>query len=336
MAIAEARAHREGRREIAGIAHGGLGTGVEEEEIAIGESVAVEVIVQCLTIDGGNDRKRDPTTGGEGHPLDLRSDVGLAHSRTGHPHGRDVHLHRCRGGTLKLENLFVALDVALIGVDIDLVISGANAGENLGLIANHSGTVSAAMRAVRRGYPAIAISVATDLKNMYMGYKLMQAGDYSGGMALIQLAEANQLAAMDDAGALVVSIVNRLECTAALPWNRGRLMPEGIGLNVNIPAKETADFSGVLFTKSDNASIIDLTFEEGDNPGEVKVTANLDDFLKGVLFGQLPADGLNLDSEGEANIGGYATISPMDGNWSSIGSFFKGISMKSRLGDIVD
>lgn len=233
------------------------------------------------------------------------------------------------------DSVNVALDVALAGVGIDLVVSGANAGDNVGIIANNSGTVSAAMRAVRRGYPAIAISVATDLYNLYRGYKAYEAGDYQGGAYLIQLAEQNQLNAMDDAAALVVSIIAQLECTAAFPWNQGKLMPDNIGLNVNIPAKETADFTGVLFTKSDNASIVDLTFEAGDAPGEVKVTADIDRTLLGVLFGQVPADVLNLESEGEAIIGGYATISPMDGNWSSIGNFFAGSSMRLRLRNIL-
>ena len=40
----------------------------------------------------------------------------------------------------------------------DLVVSGSNAGQNLGVVAPISGTVGAARTAVRRGYPAVAVS----------------------------------------------------------------------------------------------------------------------------------------------------------------------------------
>ncbi len=232
----------------------------------------------------------------------------------------------------------VAFGVALAGLDIDLIVSGANKGDNVGIIANHSGTVSAAMRGVRLGYPAIAISVATDLKNLYTGYKILSDEDPTNDPYAdhyFAAAEANELGAMDDAGQLVVDIIAALEASSTQWWTHGTLLPEGIGINVNIPAKETADWSGVLFTKSDNGSIIDLTFVDIGYPGKVLVTANIDDMLIGVLFGQVPADVLNLKSEGEANVGGYATISPMDGNWSSDGSFFKGRSVRHRLKSVL-
>jgi len=232
----------------------------------------------------------------------------------------------------------VAFAVALADQEIDLVVSGANAGDNVGIIVNSSGTVSAAMRAVRLGYPAIAISTATDLVNLYTGYKLLSDDDPTNdayASYYFAAAEASQLNAMDDAGALVVNIIADLENSSKKWWAGGKLLPDGIGLNVNIPAKETANWSGVLMTKSDNASIIDLTFKDIGYPGKVLVTADIDDVLLGVLFGQVPASVLNLESEGEANVGGYATISPMDGNWSSEGSRFKGLSVRSRLPNVL-
>lgn len=58
----------------------------------------------------------------------------------------------------------------LYGIDIlskdkwgaypDLVISGPNEGNNLGIITNHSGTIGAAVTALYRGIPAIAVSAA--------------------------------------------------------------------------------------------------------------------------------------------------------------------------------
>jgi 5'-nucleotidase len=49
-----------------------------------------------------------------------------------------------------------ALDVMKLTPDV--VVSGSNAGQNLGVVAPISGTVGAARTAVRRGYPAVAVS----------------------------------------------------------------------------------------------------------------------------------------------------------------------------------
>ena len=44
----------------------------------------------------------------------------------------------------------------------DLVVSGSNAGQNMGVVAPASGTVGAARTAVRLGYPAVAVSQGLD------------------------------------------------------------------------------------------------------------------------------------------------------------------------------
>ena len=49
-----------------------------------------------------------------------------------------------------------ALDV--LKLSPDLVVSGSNAGQNLGVVAPISGTVGAARTAVRRGVPGVAVS----------------------------------------------------------------------------------------------------------------------------------------------------------------------------------
>jgi 5'-nucleotidase len=51
-----------------------------------------------------------------------------------------------------------ALDVVLADAGPDLVVSGSNEGQNLGIITDVSGTVGAARTAARRGIPALAIS----------------------------------------------------------------------------------------------------------------------------------------------------------------------------------
>ncbi|MCS6959832.1 MAG: 5'/3'-nucleotidase SurE [Pseudanabaenaceae cyanobacterium SKYGB_i_bin29] len=114
---------------------------------------------------------------------------------------------------------------SLYGIDIaaprvfgklpDLVISGPNYGNNTGLINNHSGTVNAALIAINRGIPAIAVSCEAPLN--YRPVSQLQRGDID-----FEIAE------------IVVLLVNTLEARRTVGGNA--LLPPGIGLNVNIPA----------------------------------------------------------------------------------------------------
>ena len=52
----------------------------------------------------------------------------------------------------------IRLGLAQIAGDVDLVLSGINAGGNLGIDVHHSGTVAAAREAALHGLPAVAVS----------------------------------------------------------------------------------------------------------------------------------------------------------------------------------
>jgi 5'-nucleotidase len=54
------------------------------------------------------------------------------------------------------DSVVYALDA--LGLEPDLLVSGANTGQNIGPIAEVSGTVGAALTAARRGIPALAVS----------------------------------------------------------------------------------------------------------------------------------------------------------------------------------
>ncbi|WP_238565003.1 5'/3'-nucleotidase SurE [Sphingobium bisphenolivorans] len=90
----------------------------------------------------------------------------------------------------------------------DLVLSGPNEGQNVGMAIIGSGTVSNAQFAAIRGIPAIAISA---------GEKTADAG--------LANPDSPKIAR------LVVDLVDQLSRTA----KNGRLMPEGMALNVNFP-----------------------------------------------------------------------------------------------------
>lgn len=110
-----------------------------------------------------------------------------------------------------------ALDIAaraVFGAPADLVISGPNYGNNTGLINNGSGTVNAALIAVNRGVPAIAVSAAAP--QAYRPVNALLASDQEYENA-----------------ALVVSLVEQL--ARPLPAGERGLVPPGYALNVNFP-----------------------------------------------------------------------------------------------------
>jgi 5'-nucleotidase len=115
-------------------------------------------------------------------------------------------------------SLLHGLDVAAKrrwGKPPDLVISGPNYGNNMGLLTTHSGTFNAAMTALNRGVPSIAVSAGA-LLDGYRPFEALRAGDKEYEIADV-----------------VVRLVEELVRTrkdASTP-----LLPPGIGLNVNLP-----------------------------------------------------------------------------------------------------
>ena len=97
----------------------------------------------------------------------------------------------------------------------DLVVSGTNAGANLGTSTNNSGTVSAAIAATRYGVPAIATSAGTG---------------------------AASAAAYDVAAAIVNQMISTLD--ASRPPD-GKLMPDRIVINMNVPAIADGKLMGI-------------------------------------------------------------------------------------------
>lgn len=109
--------------------------------------------------------------------------------------------------------VWVGLQRVLRETPPDLVISGANRGQNLGAIAHLSGTVGAALMASLNGVPAIAVSVGLDFGEAAAGFPAT-------------------LAAYPAAAAWVTTLVAALEKTA----DGAALLPKGAFLNVNYPA----------------------------------------------------------------------------------------------------
>ena len=189
---------------------------------------------------------------------------------------------------------------ALYGLDVlapriwghapDLVISGPNEGNNLGIITPHSGTLGAAMTALNKRVPAIAVS-----------------------------AEGS---AADDAEIVAELVVKLVD---ALTTRSGRVrLPRGIGLNVNTPAIDAAtqsadDFAFVLTRIGESANFGLQFFENlGDSPVARGFGIPADIQLPGVSLA-IPASsaGYPVDDDPRSESNALAplvvTLSPIEG-----------------------
>jgi 5'/3'-nucleotidase SurE len=119
----------------------------------------------------------------------------------------------------------------------DLVISGTNAGQNLGTSTNGSGTVSAALAAARYGVPAIATSA---------GLGAESANAYAIAAVLV-----NQIIALLDAGRPAGT----------------KLLPDRLVINVNVPARQ---ITGVKWAPLSGRSPYRRVYSETGNPNEVQ------------------------------------------------------------------
>jgi len=109
----------------------------------------------------------------------------------------------------------------------DLVVSGVNQGGNLGTCAIYSGTVSAATEATIEGIPAIAVSL-NSFENSNFGF----AAEFGAKMAKIVLKNG---------------------------------LPDGVSLNINIPAVPYSEIKGVSITRQGKSRVIE-TFDKRVDP----------------------------------------------------------------------
>ena len=205
----------------------------------------------------------------------------------------------------------------LYGIDIlaprifggppDLVISGPNEGNNLGIITPHSGTLGAAVTALNKGIPAIAVSADRSDRTP---------------------AEAELIAELT------------LEIVEALDGRHGIRLPRGTGLNVNIPDVDptltSADDFDFELTRIGVATNIGIQFYEnlGDSPIAQAFGVPPNIGLPGVsveipytLAGHPEDDSPR--SEGNALGGTTVTVSPIQGTYAA--DFFKRLRVRRSI-----
>jgi 5'/3'-nucleotidase SurE len=132
----------------------------------------------------------------------------------------------------------IGLNVILRETPPDLVVSGTNAGQNIGTSAHSSGTISAALISAINGVPAIAASAGTG-----------------------KLAES----AYRTAAGIVTQMIAALE--ASRPAG-GKLLPERTMVNVNVPAIEK--LLGVRWAPLSNRGGFTRQFSSTGNPNEIR------------------------------------------------------------------
>lgn len=164
----------------------------------------------------------------------------------------------------------------------DLVVSGANLGQNVGLDTNSSGTIGAAIRAASF-VPAIAVSVEIRL----------------GEADMTPVRFPSTVSAFDPAAAFVVRLIDTLQQNAAVD---GRLLPERTVLNVNHPARPAREIRGVRFASVGSTSTYPLAYRETDDPGRLEV----------VLDAQTAPSEPAGDSDAALLAEGYITLSLLD------------------------
>lgn len=122
----------------------------------------------------------------------------------------------------------------------DLVVSGTNAGQNLALSTNSSGTVSAAIAASRYGVPAIATSAGTG---------------------------PDADAAYETAAALATRIIAALSASRSAD---GKLLPDRQVITLNVPALPAGELKGVKWAPLSQQPSYTRVYTETGNSNEVR------------------------------------------------------------------
>lgn len=160
---------------------------------------------------------------------------------------------------------------------VDLVVAGINFGQNIGARIVSSGTVGAAVTAAGLGVPAIASSQTVD------------SPDYRTTPRFFP-----------DAAQFTALLVAALAARGDDP-----LLPAGIVLNVNYPARPRAEVAGVKLTRQGRSILYALHYErEADGSYAVSFEPS---------YGADPVPGADTTAVAE----GYISVTPLEGNWTA-------------------
>ena len=217
-------------------------------------------------------------------PLENRSGSGSSTTTSGSLELREQGPKTWSVGGTPADAVRIGLDVVLADAVPDLVVSGANFGQNIGPSTLTSGTVGAALTAMQAGIPAIAISVQINTREVRTEPRFKST-----------------IAAFPAASALVVRIIDELDRSRSYPEP---LLPAYTALNVNYPALLPGSVEGVAWARIGRGHDFHFGYERRE-----RGTDNV-----GVVF--RPGAGEEPVSRADTTYiaSGYATITVIDGD----------------------
>ncbi|MDH3440913.1 MAG: 5'/3'-nucleotidase SurE [Gammaproteobacteria bacterium] len=182
------------------------------------------------------------------------------------------------------DSVLVAIHRVMAGDPPDLVVSGANFGQNLAR-GTSSGTVGAATTAAYAGFPAIAISVGIDFRERELSPRF-----------------PSTMAAFPGAASFLVGIIDQL-----MNADADRLMPAGTVLNISYPALPEDQINGARVLPGFLGSDLEIRYEDTGTANTVAASIGPRSLEAGRIEG----------TDVGAFRDGYIVISVFDGNWNA-------------------
>ena len=196
------------------------------------------------------------------------------------------------------------------GVNPDVLISGINAGANIGAAAQLSGTVGSTIVALANGLNGTVpgIGISTD--------EPCDVDDPPGGD--LAACEAVNAAHYADVAAFLVDFVAHLETKPGALSGEPGLLPPGVGLNINHPPLSPGEIEGVRLTRQGRTLVL------GGVPlnldfvcfacAVIPVGASSPGGIGGADFDPTPDVA---DSDSEAFNAGYIAVVPIEPDYTS-------------------
>lgn len=183
------------------------------------------------------------------------------------------------------DSIAVALDLFLKDDQPDIIISGANFGQNLGSNTNLSGTVGAALMGMQMGVPGIAISVG-----MHLDEATTKPTRFP-----------STLAAFEPAAQFVVRLVAELEQSRR---SNASILPKHMILNINYPALKSGQVKAPRMASVARRGGFVAKYVPGEIPNQLKVE----------LMHEQRSDPELSDADIELFKQGHITISVLEGH----------------------
>ncbi len=186
----------------------------------------------------------------------------------------------------------------------DVVVSGANFGQNLGSNTNISGTVGAAIMAAQLGVPAIAVSVGIHLDER----------------EATPVRFPSTMDAFAPTAAFTVKLLREIDRTRQ-PGTQ--LLPANKLLNLNYPALRATEVKGMRVARVARTGGFVPVFVETDTPGKIRIALEHGN----PIDRSQPAADTKLFAEG------YITVSVLDGSLDD--GRENSVALEERLADLL-